>query len=468
MNKLVSSLEEAVRLSGLKDGMTISFHHHLRNGDHVLNLVLDAIAQMGIKDLTINASSIFDVHMPLLDHIKNGVVTGLETAYIGAKIGRELSRGLLPRPIVFRTHGGRPSDIISGRSRIDVAFLAAPTADDHGNFTGKAGKSACGSLGYAFADAEHAGKTVVITDNLVPYPLAGASIRETCVDYVVQVDSIGDPAGIVSGTTQITRSPVRLQIADTAVACIEASGLLEDGFAFQTGAGGISLAVAKGLKDKMLARGVVGSYCMGGITSYIVDMLQAGCFRALVDCQCFDLTAVESIRTDPRHWEVSAAQYASPTAKSCLVDGLDVVVLGATEMDFDFNVNVHTDSKGNIMGGSGGHSDAAAGAKMTMIVAPLLRNRIPLIMPRVTCITTPGNTVDVLVTQYGVAVNPARADLRSRFEAAGLPVKDIRALYQTAIALTGEPTYPQRREGKVLAQVFYRDGSLIDTLYCVE
>lgn len=103
-----------------------------------------------------------------------------------------------------------------------------------------------------------------------------------------------------------------------------------------------------------------------------------------------------------------------------------------------------------------------------MIVAPLLRNRIPLIMPRVTCITTPGNTVDVLVTQYGVAVNPARADLRSRFEAAGLPVKDIRALYQTAIALTGEPTYPQRREGKVLAQVFYRDGSLIDTLYCVE
>ena len=46
--------------AGLRDGMTISFHHHLRNGDYVLNMVLDEAAKMGVKDLTVNASSVFD------------------------------------------------------------------------------------------------------------------------------------------------------------------------------------------------------------------------------------------------------------------------------------------------------------------------------------------------------------------------------------------------------------------------
>ena len=35
------SLEEAIRRSGLKDGMTISFHHHFRGGDKVVNMVVD-------------------------------------------------------------------------------------------------------------------------------------------------------------------------------------------------------------------------------------------------------------------------------------------------------------------------------------------------------------------------------------------------------------------------------------------
>ena len=467
MNKLVGTLEEAIRLSGLKDGMTISFHHHLRNGDYVLNMVMDTIARMGIRDLTVNASALFDVHLPLLEHIKSGVVTGIEADYIGARLGREISRGVLAKPVIFRTHGGRPADILSGASPIDVAFLAAPTADDRGNFTGMQGPSACGSMGYAYADAEKAAKTVVITDHLVPYPLAQASIPETCVDYVVQVDSIGDPAGIVSGTTQITKSPVRLGIAAEAVRCIQASGLLKDGFAFQTGAGGISLAVARDLKDVMVAENIHGSFCTGGITGYLVDMLEAGCFESIGDIQCFDLRAVESLREDPRHFEISAFQYASAAAKSSMVNALDVVVLGATEMDFDFNVNVHTDSFGRIMGGSGGHSDAAAGAKLTMIVAPLLRHRIPLLMPHVHCVSTPGSVVDVLVTQYGVAVNPARSDLLERFAAAGIPLKTMQELYEIAVKITGVPQYSYRREGREVAKVLYRDGTLIDTLYQV-
>ncbi len=30
-DKTVSSIKEAIKAAGLKDGMTISFHHHLRN-----------------------------------------------------------------------------------------------------------------------------------------------------------------------------------------------------------------------------------------------------------------------------------------------------------------------------------------------------------------------------------------------------------------------------------------------------
>ena len=64
--KVVKSIREAIGLSGLKDGMTVSFHHHLRNGDHVLNMVMAEIAGLGIRDLTVNASSLFDIHQPLI------------------------------------------------------------------------------------------------------------------------------------------------------------------------------------------------------------------------------------------------------------------------------------------------------------------------------------------------------------------------------------------------------------------
>lgn len=110
-SKVVSSIKEAIQLAGLKDGMTISFHHHLRNGDYVLNMVMDAVADLGIKDLNVNASSVFDTHEPLIGHIKNHVVTGLEADYIGGVVGRAISHGVLDKPVTFRSHGGRPSDI---------------------------------------------------------------------------------------------------------------------------------------------------------------------------------------------------------------------------------------------------------------------------------------------------------------------------------------------------------------------
>ena len=465
--KLVKSIREAVQLSGLKDGMTVSFHHHLRNGDFVLNMVMEEIAALGLKDIFVNASSLFDVHTPMLQHIENHVVTGISADYISGGLGRPISQGILEKPVQFRTHGGRPSDISLGRTPIDVAFIAAPTADPMGNCSGKYGKSACGSLGYAFADAMYAKKVVVITDNLVQYPLQDFSISEDYVDFVVCVDAIGNPKGIVSGTTQITRDPVGLVMADLAAKVIDASGLLKDGFSFQTGAGGASLAAASFLKDIMLKKGIQGSFGLGGITGYLVDMLHAGCFRSLLDVQCFDLKAVESIRSDPRHQEISAMHYASPSSRSAAVDSLDVVILGATEIDTDFNVNVHTDSNGYIMGGSGGHSDTAAGAKLAMIIAPMFRARLPIVTDRVTCISTPGRDIDVLVTQGGIAVNPKNAELKQRLTAAGLPVVDMQVLKEKAEKITGKPNRLPKGD-RAVAEVIYRDGTLLDTIYNVK
>ena len=464
--KLVSSLREAIERSGLKSGMSVSFHHHLRNGDYVLNMVMDEIAKMGIGDLTLNASSLFDCHLPLAEHIRNGVVRRIRTDYMSAGLGRMISEGLMAEPVEFRTHGGRPKDIASGETPIDVAFIAAPAADEMGNCTGKLGPSACGSLGYAFPDAMYAKNVVVITDNLVPYPLQGWSIPEIYVNTVVRVDAIGNPQGIVSGTTKITRDPVGLVMAERAVEVIRHSGLLKDGFSFQTGAGGASLAAAKFLMDVMVRENIRGSFASGGITGYLVDMLNAGCFRSLMDVQCFDLKAVESIRTNPAHQEISAMHYASPGAASAVVDSLDVVSLGATEIDTDFNVNVHTDSRGAIMGGSGGHSDTAAGAKLSMIIAPLFRARLPIVTERVRCISTPGRDVDVLVTQRGVAVNPRRAELAERLKAAGLPIVDIHELKEIAERITGAPA-PVPSGDQVVAKVIHRDGNVIDTIHDV-
>lgn len=463
MSKVVGSLREAISAAGLRDGMTVSFHHHLRSGDYVINMVMNEIAAMGIKNLTVNASSLFDVHAPLAEHIKSGVITKIITDYMSAGLGKYISAGIMEQPVEFMTHGGRPTAIMQGKTPIDVAFVAAPAADGDGNCTGKIGRSACGSLGYAFADAEYAKKTIVITDGLCE-KLEEPSIDGKFVDFVVCADEIGDPRGIVSGTTAITRDPVGLVMARDAADVIKYSGLLKEGFSFQTGAGGASLAAAKFLMDIMLEEKIRGSFGLGGITGYMVDMLRAGCFEELRDVQCFDLKAVESIRTDPRHHEISAFEYASPANERAWVNSLDAVILGATEIDTEFNVNVHTDSAGIIMGGSGGHSDTAAGAKLAMVIAPLFRARQPIITDRVNCVSTPGKDIDVLVTQYGIAVNPKNGELRDRLIRAHMPVVSIEELKAKAESLCGVPKALEHGE-KVVAKVIGRSGEVQDLIY---
>ena len=131
-----------------------------------------------------------------------------------------------------------------------------------------------------------------------------------------------------------------------------------------------------------------------------------------------------------------------------------------------FNVNVHTDSNGYIMGGSGGHSDTAAGAKLSMIIAPMFRARLPIVTDAVTCVSTPGKDVDVLVTQGGIAVNPKNTELIRDLKAAGLPIVDIRELKEKTERITGKPQ-PIAKGDRVVAQVIGREGDLLDQIYNV-
>lgn len=462
--KLRDSLEAIFDELPITDGMTLSFHHHFRNGDSLVNQVLDIASRRGLKQLRIALSSVFPVHAPMVEHFKNQTVTYLDTDYMSGPVAAAVSRGVLANPVMFRTHGGRARAIECGDLHIDVAFIAAPTADEYGNLNGTEGPTACGSLGYAFPDMEYADCVVAVTDSLVPYPLQKVSIPQTWIDYVVTLPSIGDPKGIVSGTTKVTKDPVQLRIASLAAQAIVASGLLKDGFSFQTGAGGASLAVAHYLRKVMKQQSIVGSFALGGITGYLVSMLEEGLFERLIDVQGFDLEAVRSLKTNPNHLEVSAGMYASPFNSGCVVNQLDCVVLGATEMDTRFNVNVVTGSDGYIMGGSGGHSDAAAGAKLTIVTSNLIRSRLPILRDEIVTITTPGETVDILVTEYGIAVNPNRADLTERFTAAGLPLMTIEEMKSLAEEIAGVPE-PIALTDEIVAVVEYRDGSIIDVVY---
>jgi citrate lyase subunit alpha/citrate CoA-transferase len=461
-SKLLPSLRAAIEACGLKNGMTISTHHALRNGDKLLNLLVQEMDAMGLRDMGIASSSIHAVHAEIIPYIRKGVITRIETGVNGL-IGELVSKGELDCPIVVRSHGGRARSLVTGEVEVDAAFIAAPCCDVTGNLNGVAGPAACGSLGYAHTDARYARKVVAVTDHLVRFPAAPISISQSDVDYVVQIESLGDPSKIVSTTTRLTRDPAGLLIARYAAEVIEASGLLKDGFSFQTGAGGTSLAVADLVHRKMAEGKIKGSFGCGGITGYFVDMLEQGYFETLFDVQCFDLKAVESMRRNPGHREISADLYANPFNRGAVVNMLDCVILGATEVDVDYNVNVNTESSGYLLHNTGGHCDVAAGAKLAIVVAPSMRGRLPIVRDAVTTVTTPGETVDVIVTERGICVADKHEDLKKELRRRNLPVKDIRQFHEEITRMTGVPR-PIEFEDEVVALIEYRDGSIIDVV----
>lgn len=463
----LATLEEAIRRSGLKNGMTISFHHHFRGGDKVVNMVVDKLAEMGFRDLHLAASSLSDVHAPLIEHIKNGVVTRISTSGLRGELAKEISHGLMEHPVTFRSHGGRGSAIATGDLHIDVAFLGAPSSDPLGNATGYSrsenAKSICGSLGYALPDARYADKVVIITDDLVAYPNTPNSISERDVDFVVVADSVGDSSKISSGAIRDTKNPRDILLAQQAAKVIINSGYFRNGFSIQTGSGGASLAAVKYIRQSMIDNNIVADFALGGITAHMVKLHEEGLIKRLIDVQSFDKVAAESLIKNEMHKEVSANEYASADEPGSATHYLDIVILSALEVDVNFNVNVLVGSDGIIRGAIGGHPDTAADSALSIIVCPLLRGRIPCVVDEVTTLITPGSSVDVIVTEYGIAVNPRRPELKERLEKAGLNIVDIHDLKDRARKTIGEAE-PLPFGDKTVGIVMNRDGSVQDVI----
>jgi citrate lyase subunit alpha / citrate CoA-transferase len=463
LNKYCDSLEEAIDKCHCYDGMTISFHHHLRGGDGILVKTLEILHNRGIRNITLASSSLTAAHEPILPYLKDGTVTRIWASGIRDNLGEAISNGILDTPVVIHSHGGRVRAIKTGKIKIDLAVIAASAADIEGNATGAHGPSAFGSLGYAKADSEYAKYVIVVTDNIVEYPCIPISIRQSFVDHVVKVQSIGDPQKIATGTTRITRSPMDLRIANLAAQVIEHSGYCVPDFSFQVGAGGASLAVAKFLREIIKKKGIVASFVLGGVTSYIIDMLNEGLVKTVFDVQSFDSQVASSIFNNPRHIAISSGLYANPYNCGCMTNKLDVVALGALEVDTDFNVNVITGSDGVIRGASGGHCDTASGAKLTVVVCPSFRGRTPIIKKKVLNVVTPGESVDVVVTERGICVNPAHEGLEERLINAGLNVKKIVDLEEEVACITGRPK-PIEYTDKIVGLIQYRDGTIIDVI----
>lgn len=461
--KLLSSIREAIEKTGLKDGMTISFHHHFREGDYVMNMVLEEIAGLGIKNVSIAPSSIANVHAPLIDHIKNGVVTNITSSGLRDNVGAAISAGIMENPVVIRSHGGRARAIAAGDVHIDVAFLGAPSADAYGNANGTVGKATCGSLGYAMIDAKYADKVVIITDTLVPFPNTPISIPQTDVDYVVEVEAIGDPQGIAKGATRFTKNPKELLIAEYAAKVITNSPYYKEGFSFQTGTGGAALAVSRFLREAMLKDGIKASFALGGITNAMVELLEEGLVEKIIDVQDFDHSSAVSLGSNAGHYEIDAEMYASPLSKGSVINQLDTAILSALEIDTDYNVNVMTGSDGVIRGASGGHSDTSMACKMSLVISPLVRGRIPTIVDKVNTVVTPGTSIDVIVTEVGIAINPDRQDLIEHFKTLDVPQYTIEELKEKAYQIVGTPEAIHYGD-KVVALIEYRDGTLIDVV----
>lgn len=465
-DKTVKSLKEALIKAGIKDGMTISTHHHLRNGDVLTNKLFDVIKSLGVKNITWFPSASFPCHSHLLQYLDDGTIHHIEGSMNGP-LGRYTSEGKMKGLGVLRSHGGRYQSIQDGEVKIDIAVIAAPTADPFGNATGDRGKSACGLIGFALGDSEYADNVIVVTDNLVPFPCVPWQIQGNNVDSVVEIDSLGDPEKIVSGTTQVTKSPDRLLIAEMVAQFLEDAGIMKDGFSFQAGAGGTNLAFALNLKEKMKKKGIKARFIRGGSTKYLVEMLEEGLTDYILDGQTFDLEGVRSMRENPNHINTSPFTSYNFHGKGNFASILDTVVLGATEVDIKFNANVASHSDGYLLHGIGGWQNCLS-SKCTILAIPSFRDRIPVIVEDVTTLCGPGELIDVIATERGIAINPKRKDLLKAVKNSKLPIKSIEEIYEEVNNLCGgKPAQPKVDKNEVVAVIKWVDGTVLDSVYKV-
>jgi citrate lyase subunit alpha/citrate CoA-transferase len=349
-----------------------------------------------------------------------------------------------------------------GEIEIDIAVIGAGCADPFGNANGLYGDSASGLLGFALADSQYADRVIVATDNLREFPCTPWQIQGNYVDFVVEMEQVGIPEKIISGTTKITNSPDRLFLAELTAKFCDAAGLIKNGFSFQTGAGGTSLAVSDYFATIMREKGIKARFARGGSNKYMVQMLEEGLVDYILDGQTFDLEGVRSMRDNNSHVWTSPFTSYNYHGKGNFAGMLDIVILGATEVDVNYNANVVTHSDGYLLHGIGGWQNALFG-KTVILPLPLFRDRIPIIVDEVTTIVGPGELIDVIVTERGIAINPLRTDLLEAVKGSGLPIKTIQELKAEAEAICGKPKRPEFTD-HIIGVIKWVDGTIIDAV----
>jgi citrate lyase subunit alpha/citrate CoA-transferase len=234
-------------------------------------------------------------------------------------------------------------------------------------------------------------------------------------------------------------------------------------------AGGISLALTKEIGDYFRKNKLKASYANGGTTKYLVDMLKEGTLETLSTGQAFDVAAIDSLLTDPNHFEITVDQYSNIHSGATTTEPEQAAFLGATEVDIDFNVNVNTHSDGYLLHGIGGHQDVAYGSQITFITVPVSRKKNTIVKDKVTTITTPGELIDMVVTEIGIAVNThsARGEVKQRNEElealvmkTDVPVFTIEELRKAALS-EGCDITPDFGD-ELIGLIKYIDGTVLD------
>jgi citrate lyase subunit alpha/citrate CoA-transferase len=145
---------------------------------------------------------------------------------------------------------------------------------------------------------------------------------------------------------------------------------------------------------------------------------------------------------------------------------VDAVVLGATEVDVHFNANVVTHSDGRLLHGIGGWQNCLF-SKCSILALPSFRDRIPVIVDEVTTLTGPGEMIDVVVTERGIAINPLRQDLIEAVKGSQLPIRPIHEIKAEVEQICGGKPARPPLGNRPVAVVKWVDGTVLDTVWQV-
>lgn len=476
----ICSLAEVMEV--IRDGDTISYPHYYRDGDRGLKLVVDALRGSGKKGIKIFGNAFFDNVDPwLAEAIRDGVIGGVYGNVYRA-FGRHVTAGeFLPWVSVGVSHGNRVRKLQTGEVSIRVAFGPVPIADQFGNANGLAGRPEhrCGPVGLFDADVQCAEYVCLLTGTVSDTVVMPTPISMEAVDFVVAVDNPGLAEGIGSGTLNLDHArsnPFNAQVADNVTRVIRASGVVRDDFSFQVGSGA-GLLILENIRRMLKESKIRANFSIGGVTSLHVDMLDEGTLYQLMHGQLFEPSdrVIDSLLNHPRHHEITTAFYASIANKEAAVNLLDLAVLSTLEVDLEYNLNTVC-AGGRIIGGIGGGQDVAAGAALTIIFVQLATGKdgkgFPKVVERVFTRTTPGEVVDVVVTEEYVSVNPrskspykdAILERGSDFGLNLVTIEELRRRAQLKAESFGTTPPPLKTTDDVVHVIEWRDGSLLDVI----